>query len=187
MQQICAKQIKNDIPEFRVGDSLRISLRIIEGEKERIQVFSGTVIARQGAGSSETIILHRVAYGCSIERVFYLHSPKIAKIEVTRRGKVRRAKLYNLRGAFGKKAKVKELIGPRKADLRKAAASAENQEEIQVEETEKVTSEKVTVADSESAKTVEVKTEEAPATGDASKADEAPTQDTSSKEGEEKA
>lgn len=144
IEELSAKQVKKDIPEFRVGDSLRISLRIIEGEKERIQVFSGTVIARQGAGSSETIILHRVAYGCSIERVFYLHSPKIAKIEVTRRGKVRRAKLYNLRGAFGKKAKVKELIGPRKSDLKKASQQEAEKAQEPAEAAEEPVSEAAT-------------------------------------------
>lgn len=115
IQELEAEQLREDIPDFRIGDTIRVHLRIIEGDKERVQVFAGTVIARKGGGLSETVTLHRVAYNCSMERVFYLHSPKIAKIEITRRGKVRRAKLYYLKGKYGKKAKVKELIGKRRS------------------------------------------------------------------------
>jgi large subunit ribosomal protein L19 len=111
IQELEAKQLKSDIPEFRIGDTLNIHTRIIEGEKERIQLFSGTVIARRGSGLAETISLYRVAYGAGIERVFPIHSPRIAKIEVARSGKVRRAKLYELRGASGKKAKVEGRLG----------------------------------------------------------------------------
>lgn len=111
IQEIEAGHVKKDIPSFRVGDTLNIHTRIIEGEKERIQVFTGTVIARRGNGLSETVALYRVAYGAGMERVFLIHSPRIAKIEVARTGKVRRGKLYYLRGASGKAAKVKELLG----------------------------------------------------------------------------
>lgn len=104
-------QLKKDIINFRIGDTIRVHTRIIEGEKERIQVFSGTVIARKGSGLSETFSLHRVAYGEGMERVFPLHSPRIAKIEIVKEGKVRRSKLYYLRGTSGKKAKVKGRIG----------------------------------------------------------------------------
>lgn len=104
-------QLKKDIINFRIGDTIRVHTRIIEGEKERIQVFSGTVIARKGSGLSETFSLHRVAYGEGMERVFPLHSPRIAKIEIIKEGKVRRSKLYYLRGTSGKKAKVKGRIG----------------------------------------------------------------------------
>lgn len=104
-------QLKEGIPEFEIGDTVRVSTRIIEGEKERIQVFQGTVIARKGRGLSETFSLHRVSYGEGMERVFYLHSPRISKIEVIKKGDVCRAKLYYLRGKTGKKAKVKEKIG----------------------------------------------------------------------------
>ncbi len=114
IQELEAKQLKTDIPSFRIGDTLNVHTRIIEGEKERVQVFTGTVIARRGAGLSETIALYRVSYGAGIERVFSIHSPRIAKIEVARSGKVRRAKLYNLRGASGKKAKVEGRIGRKK-------------------------------------------------------------------------
>lgn len=105
---------KTDIPYFQVGDTLRIHLRIIEGNKERVQVFMGTVIARTGSGLSETVSLHRVAYGEGMERVFLLHSPRIQKIEIVKSGKVRRAKLYYLRGTQGKAAKVKSFFGKRK-------------------------------------------------------------------------
>jgi large subunit ribosomal protein L19 len=107
-------QLKTEIPEFRIGDTVKISTRIIEGEKERVQVFQGTVIARKGRGLSETFSIHRVSYGEGMERVFYLHSPRIVKIQVIKRGDVRRSKLYYLRGRTGKKAKVKEKIGGKK-------------------------------------------------------------------------
>jgi large subunit ribosomal protein L19 len=108
------KMLKKNIPQFHVGDTLAVHTRIIEGDKERIQIFQGTVIARKGAGLSETFSLHRVAYGEGMERVFQLHSPRIANIEVVKQGDVRRSKLYYLRGTSGKKAKVKGRIGPRR-------------------------------------------------------------------------
>ena len=119
LEEIEADQLKQDIPHFNVGDTIKVHIRIIEGEKERIQVFTGTVIGRKGSGLSETFSMYRIAYGTRMERVFSLHSPRIAKIEVVRLGKVRRAKLYYLRGAAGKAAKVKEKIGVKKV---KAAA-----------------------------------------------------------------
>jgi large subunit ribosomal protein L19 len=111
IEQFQEEQLKTGIPEFEIGDSVRVSLRIIEGEKERTQVFEGTVIARKGKGLSETFSLHRVAFGVGMERVFYLHSPRIAEIRVVKRGTVRRAKLYYLRGLKGKAAKIQEKIG----------------------------------------------------------------------------
>lgn len=107
IQRLENKHLKKKIPDFRVGDIVKVHTRIIEGEKERVQVFMGTVIARTGGGLSETFSIHRVAYGEGMERVFPLHSPRIAKIEVVRQGSVRRAKLYYLRGTSGKAAKVK--------------------------------------------------------------------------------
>lgn len=104
------KQLKTNIPNFRVGDTIKVHQRIIEGNKERIQMFMGTVIARKGSGLSETISLHRVAYGEGMERVFILHSPRIAKIELIKRGKVRRSKLYYLRGTSGKAARIKGQV-----------------------------------------------------------------------------
>lgn len=114
IQEIEARQLKGNLPEFSVGDMICIHQRIIEGEKERIQTFTGTVVARRGGGLSETVALYRFSYGAGIERVFLIHSPKIAKIELVRNGKVRKSKLYYLRGTSGKASKVKEHIGPAK-------------------------------------------------------------------------
>lgn len=113
VQKLESKQLKKSIAPFRIGDTVRIHTRIIEGQKERIQVFTGTVIARKGTGLSETFSVHRVAYGEGMERVFLLHSPRISKIEVVKEGHVRRGKLYYLRGTSGKKSKVRGRITPR--------------------------------------------------------------------------
>jgi large subunit ribosomal protein L19 len=98
--------MKKKVANFNVGDTVRVHTRIVEGEKERVQIFTGTVIARKGTGISETFSVHRVAYGKGMERVFPLHSNRIAKIEVVKEGIVRRGKLYYLRGTSGKAAKV---------------------------------------------------------------------------------
>ncbi len=111
IQELEAEQLKKDLPKFRVGDSICVHQRIAEGDKERIQMFTGTVIARRGGGLSETITLYRHSYGAGIERIFLLHSPKVAKIEVMKTGKVRKGKLYYLRGTSGKASKVKENLG----------------------------------------------------------------------------
>lgn len=107
IEKIEKEHLKSNIPEFGIGDSIRVHFRIIEGNKERVQVFQGTVIARSGKGVSETVSLHRVAYGEGMERVFLIHSPRVASIEVVKHGLVRRSKLYYLRGAKGKKARIK--------------------------------------------------------------------------------
>lgn len=101
-------QLKTDIPELKIGDTLKVHVKVIEGARERIQVFEGYLIARKGGGLSETITVRRVSYGIGVERVFPVHSPRIAKIEVVRTGKVRRAKLYYLRDRVGKSARIKE-------------------------------------------------------------------------------
>lgn len=103
--------LKKSTPKFNIGDTVKVHIRIIEGEKERTQVFTGTVIARKGTGLSETFSVHRVAYGEGMERIFLLHSPRIAKIEVVKTGHVRRSKLYYLRGTSGKASKVRSRIG----------------------------------------------------------------------------
>ncbi len=109
LDKINQEQLKKDpIPPFSVGDTVSVHVRIREGEKERIQVYTGVVIARDGTGSTETFTVRRISYGEGTERVFPLHAPTIAEIEVKRRGKVRRAKLYYLRGLSGKKARIKE-------------------------------------------------------------------------------
>ena len=102
--------IKAEKPQFNVGDTVRVDVRIKEGDRERIQAFEGTVIAKKHGGISETFTVRRVAHGCGIERVFPLHSPTVEKVEVVREGKVRRAKLYYLRDRVGKAAKVKSKI-----------------------------------------------------------------------------
>ena len=103
------ERLMNDIPEFRVGDTVKVHYKVVEGEKERIQVYEGTVIKRQGGQVQETFTVRRLSYGVGVERTFLLHSPRIAKLEVVRKGHVRRAKLFYLRGRQGKAAKVKEI------------------------------------------------------------------------------
>ena len=102
------QQIKQDIPEFNVGDNVKVHYRITEGNRERIQVFQGDVIRRQGASSRETFTVRKISFSIGVERTFPVHSPKIEKIEVVRRGDVRRAKLYYLLDKVGKAAKIKE-------------------------------------------------------------------------------
>ena len=102
--------IKEANPAIRVGDVVKVHVKIREGERERIQVFEGTIIARKGAGVSETFTVRRVSYGVGVERVFPVNSPNVAKVETVRRGKVRRSKLYYLRDRVGKASKVKEKI-----------------------------------------------------------------------------
>lgn len=102
--------LKSEIPAFNVGDTVKVHVLIKEGQRERIQMFEGTVIAKKNGGVAETFTVRRVSHGCGVERVFPLHSPKVAKVEVVRKGKVRRSKLYYLRDRVGKAAKVKERI-----------------------------------------------------------------------------
>ena len=102
------QQFKQDIPEFNVGDNVKVHYRIVEGNRERIQVFQGDVIRRHGAGNRETFTVRKISFSVGVERTFPVHSPKIDKIEVVRRGDVRRAKLYYLRDKVGKAAKIKE-------------------------------------------------------------------------------
>lgn len=100
--------LKSDLPNFSPGDTVRVNVLVVEGNRRRVQPFEGAVIARQGSSLGETFTVRRVSYGVSVERTFLLHSPNIEKIEVLRKGKVRRAKLYYLRKLSGKKAKIKE-------------------------------------------------------------------------------
>lgn len=108
LQEVEQPYLKTDIPEFRPGDNVRVHVRVVEGGKERIQIFEGVVIARKNRGIADTITVRKVSYGVGVERTFPVHSPMIAKIEVTRKGKVRRAKLYYLRNLSGKAARLKE-------------------------------------------------------------------------------
>lgn len=110
LKLISASSMKSEVPAFEVGDTVKVHVRIKEGQKYRIQVFEGTVIAKRHGGIQETFTVRRVAHGCGIERVFPVHSPVVDKVEVVRHGKVRRSKLYYLRDRVGKAAKVKENI-----------------------------------------------------------------------------
>ncbi|MGN1345441.1 MAG: 50S ribosomal protein L19 [Eubacteriales bacterium] len=104
------EQLKETVPSFNVGDTVRVHNKIKEGARERVQMFEGTVIAKHGGGISETFTVRRVAYGVGVEKTFPLHSPNVVDVDILRRGKVRRAKLYYLRDRVGKSSKVKELI-----------------------------------------------------------------------------
>lgn len=108
LNMVTGEQLKTDIPEFGPGDEVDVHFRVIEGDKERIQVFRGLVIKRRGGGVNETFTVRKMSGGVGVERVFPLHSPRIAKIERTRRGKVRRAKLYYIRDLKGKAARIEE-------------------------------------------------------------------------------
>ena len=110
LKMIAQDSLKEAAPQFNVGDTVKVHVRIAEGDKFRIQIFEGTVIAKKHGGISETFKVRRVSYGVGVERTFPVHSPRVAKIEVVRRGKVRRAKLYYLRERTGKAAKIKESV-----------------------------------------------------------------------------
>ncbi|OFV13402.1 50S ribosomal protein L19 [Staphylococcus sp. HMSC13A10] len=109
IEAVTKSQLRTDLPSFRPGDTLRVHVRIIEGSRERIQVFEGVVIKRRGGGISETFTVRKISSVVGVERTFPLHTPKIEKIEVKRRGKVRRAKLYYLRHLRGKAARIQEI------------------------------------------------------------------------------
>ncbi len=104
------EQLKTEVPVLNVGDTVRVHNKIKEGSRERIQLFEGTIIAKNGGGISETFTVRRVSYGCGVEKTFPVHSPNVEKVEIIRRGKVRRAKLYYLRDRVGKSSKVKEQL-----------------------------------------------------------------------------
>ena len=104
------EQLKENAPVLNIGDTVRIHNKIKEGRRERIQLFEGTIIAKNGGGISETFTVRRVSYGCGVEKTFPVHSPNVEKVEIIRRGKVRRAKLYYLRDRVGKSSKVKEQL-----------------------------------------------------------------------------
>jgi large subunit ribosomal protein L19 len=108
LDSVDAASLRNDVPDFRAGDTLKVNVKVVEGNRSRIQVFQGVVIARQGGGVRETFTVRKVSFGVGVERTFPVHSPQIDTIEVLTRGDVRRAKLYYLRKLRGKKAKIKE-------------------------------------------------------------------------------
>ncbi len=150
--------LRSDIPEFRAGDTVKVHVRVVEGNRERVQVFQGAVMRRQGGGVQETFTVRKVSFGVGVERTFPVHSPTIAKIEVTTLGDVRRAKLYYLRERHGKAAKIKERRGVRGGG--KAAAVVDVDEvdedevdvdEVEVDEVEDLTLDDVELADGDEA------------------------------------
>ena len=153
------EQMKNKIPDLKVGDTVRVHQRIKEGNRERIQVFEGIIIKKQGGGLNATFTVRRVAYGCGVEKTFLIHSPMVEKIEVVRVGKARRAKLYYLRDRVGKAAKTKEDIGARIETKEIVIKGAETEEAPVAEE---VATPVVEEAKVEAPATEEVKAEEAP-------------------------
>lgn len=104
------QQLKSDLPELKIGDTVKVHAKIKEGNRERIQVFEGIIIAKKHSGVNQTVTVRRISYGVGVEKTFPVHSPNVAKFEIVRRGKVRRAKLYYLRGRVGKAAKVAEKV-----------------------------------------------------------------------------
>ena len=160
------EQLKNKIPDIKVGDTVRVHQRITEGNKQRIQVFEGIVIKKQNGGLNETFTVRRVAYGVGVEKTFLIHSPLIEKIELVRVGKVRRAKLYYLRDRIGKASKTKEDIGAnlKRDDIIVKEEVPEKAEEVKAEKTVTETTNE-TQAKEEAPKAEETaKTEEAPKT-----------------------
>lgn len=115
VQQIQAEQARTDMPAFRVGDTVRVSFKIVEGKTERVQAYEGLVIAMKNAGAGKTFTVRKNSYGVGVERVFPYNSPRVEKVEIMKTGKVRRAKLYYIRTKVGKKSKVKTLVGGRKS------------------------------------------------------------------------
>jgi large subunit ribosomal protein L19 len=130
-------QLRGDIPQFKAGDTVRVHFKVIEGQRQRIQVFEGIVLKRQGAGARETFTVRKQSFGVGVERTFPLHSPKIDKIEVTAIGDVNRAKLYYLRGKVGRKARVRERrYGPGSLPATAAAAAETTAEPTEADATE---------------------------------------------------
>jgi large subunit ribosomal protein L19 len=139
LQEVERSSLREERPEFAIGDTVDVHVRIVEGEKERIQVFNGTVIARKGSGPRETFIVRRIVQGEGVERIFPLHSPKVVKIVVKRHGEARRAKLYYLRKRVGKQTRLRERqatkaeMAAEKAAVAKAEAKAETKAETKTE------------------------------------------------------
>ncbi len=153
------EQMKNAIPDLKVGDTVRVHQRIKEGNRERIQVFEGIIIKKQGGGLNATFTVRRVAYGCGVEKTFLIHSPMVEKVEVVRVGKARRAKLYYLRDRVGKASKTKEAIGARIENKEIVIKGVETEEAPVAEEVATPAVEEVKV---EAPATEEVKVDEAP-------------------------
>jgi large subunit ribosomal protein L19 len=147
--------LRDDIPEFRPGDTVKVHVRVVEGNRERVQVFQGAVMRRQGGGVQETFTVRKVSFGVGVERTFPVHSPTIARIEVTTLGAVRRAKLYYLRDRHGKAAKIKERRIPR------GKAAAETVVEVEVEDEDVEEIEEADVVDVDEVEAGDVEVDEA--------------------------
>ena len=145
LDSVDAAVLRSDIPDFRPGDTVKVHVKVVEGNKTRVQVFQGVVIARSGSGASETYTVRKVSYGVGVERTFPLHSPVIEKIELVTKGDVRRAKLYYLRGLRGKAAKIRE----RRDNVPSASSQSGSVEVVETEETVE------TVESAEAASTVD--------------------------------
>jgi len=170
-------QLRDDIPGFRPGDTVKVHVRVVEGTRERVQVFQGVVIRRQGGGIRETFTVRKISFGVGVERTFPVHSPSIAKLEIVSRGKVRRAKLYYLRDLRGKKARIKER---RDAEIEMVTTSSDEEpvesEEVAVEAEE--TEVAVDQVSSEEAVTEEAASEEGDElASEEPTGDEAPSED----------
>ena len=166
IKSIAHEQLKNKIPDLKVGDTVRVHQRIKEGNRERIQVFEGIIIKKQGGGVNATFTVRRIAYGVGVEKTFLVHSPLVEKVEVVRVGKARRAKLYYLRNRTGKAAKTKEDVGA-KIESKYIDVKEDLTEEPAAEVVEEVKEESAVVAEAPKAEEVaetEVKAEEAPKT-----------------------
>jgi len=116
IREIESEMLKKDIPDFKPGDTVRVYFKVVEGNRERTQMFEGLVIKRRGKGLGESFTVRRISYGIGVERVFPIHSPRLEKLEVVKKGKVRRAKLYYIRGKIGRAAKIKELVEKNKTN-----------------------------------------------------------------------
>ena len=147
------EQLKNKIPELKVGNTVKVHVRIKEGNKERIQVFEGIIIKKQGAGVNKTFTVRKISYGVGVEKTFLIHSPLVEKVEVVRVGKARRAKLFYLRDRVGKAAKTKEIAGARIENIEISVKGEEAPAAVETVEAP------VEVAQTEEAPVVEVKTE----------------------------
>jgi large subunit ribosomal protein L19 len=120
ISKIDSEQLKKEVPQFSVGDSVKVHTRVVEGDKERIQIFAGIVISHKGTGLNEAFTVRKISYGEGVERVFPVHSPKVAKVEITKTGKVRRARLHYLRGRQGKEAMAVKEQGYQAAEAAEA-------------------------------------------------------------------
>ena len=182
------EQMKNSIPDLKVGDTVKVHQRIKEGNRERIQVFEGIIIKKQGGGVNATFTVRRVAYGVGVEKTFLVHSPMVEKVELVRVGKARRAKLYYLRERLGKAAKTKEAIGARiedkeivikgvEAPVEEAPVVEEAKVETVAEEVAPVVEEAAPVAEATEAPVEEVKAEEAAPVEEAKTEEAAPAEE----------